>query len=145
MTLTPSRTTSDQKFKLYDFYHLAIGRKSKITQGDNMKKNGIIINKETVTYYKNGKIHREDGPAIEWRNGNRHWYLNDCLHRTDGPAIELVETEQRCTINKWSINGKFHREDGPAVEWGNGYKEWWYYGKKLTEDEFNQLQQNKQE
>lgn len=142
MTLTPSRTTIDQKFKLYDFYHLAIGRKNKITQGGNMKKNGIIINKETVTYYKNGKIHREDGPAIEWRNGNKHWCLNGCLHRTDGPAIELVETEQRCTINKWSINGYFHREDGPAVEWGNGYKEWWYYGKKLTEETFEDWKRN---
>ena len=36
-----------------------------------MKKNGIIINSETTTYYKNGKFHREDGPAIEWKNGNK--------------------------------------------------------------------------
>ena len=110
-----------------------------------MKKNGMVINSETTTYYKNGKIHREDGPAIEWRNGNTHWLLNDRLHRTDGPAIDLVETELECTVKKWSINGKYHREDGPAVEWGNGYKEWWIDGEKITEAEFNQLPQNKQE
>ncbi len=108
-------------------------------------KNGIITNSETTTYYKNGKVHREDGPAIEWKNGNKHWLLNDRLHRTDGPAIELLETELGCTVKKWSINGKYHREDGPAVEFGNGYKEWWIDGEKISEDEFNQLPQNKQE
>ena len=25
----------------------------------------------------NGKLHREDGPAIEWANGDKEWYLND--------------------------------------------------------------------
>ena len=24
----------------------------------------------------NGKLHREDGPAVEWANGRKHWYLN---------------------------------------------------------------------
>ena len=109
-----------------------------------MEKNGIIMNSETTTYYKNGKLHREDGPAIEWKNGNKDWLLNDRLHRTDEPAIELVETELG-TVKKWSINGKYHREDGPAVECGNGYKEWWIDGEKITEDELSQWQKNKQE
>jgi hypothetical protein len=107
-------------------------------------KNGIVTYPENTTYYKNNKIHREDGPAIEWRNGNMHWLFNDRLHRTDGPAIELVETELGCIVKKWSINGKYHREDGPAVEFGNGYKEWWIDGEKITEGEFNQRQQKKQ-
>ena len=25
----------------------------------------------------NGKLHREDGPAIEYANGYKSWYLND--------------------------------------------------------------------
>ena len=25
----------------------------------------------------NDKLHREDGPAIEWANGDKEWYLND--------------------------------------------------------------------
>ena len=29
------------------------------------------------TWYVNGKIHREDGPAIEYANGEKFWYLND--------------------------------------------------------------------
>ena len=36
----------------------------------------------------NGKLHREDGPAIEDSDGDKYWYLNDKLHREDGPAIE---------------------------------------------------------
>ena len=27
-------------------------------------------------WYLNGKLHREDGPAIEYTNGTKHWYLN---------------------------------------------------------------------
>jgi hypothetical protein len=27
-------------------------------------------------WYLNGKLHREDGPAIEWSGGNSWWYLN---------------------------------------------------------------------
>ena len=107
-----------------------------------MKQNGIITNSETTTYYKNGKIHREDGPAIEWINGNKHWLLSDRLHRTDGPAIDLVETELG-TVKKWSINGKYHREDGPAVEFGNGYKEWWMNGVQYSKEEFNQWLEKK--
>jgi len=30
----------------------------------------------TVRWYLNGKIHREDGPAIEYAGGSRYWYLN---------------------------------------------------------------------
>ena len=28
-------------------------------------------------WYLNGKVHREDGPAIEWADGSKDWYLND--------------------------------------------------------------------
>ena len=28
-------------------------------------------------YYLNGKLHREDGPAIEYANGTKRWYLYD--------------------------------------------------------------------
>jgi len=38
----------------------------------------------------NGKLHREDGPAVEYTDGSRLWYINGQLHRIDGPAIEWV-------------------------------------------------------
>jgi hypothetical protein len=39
-------------------------------------------------WYVNEKLHREDGPAIEERNGDKYWYINGRIHRKDGPAIE---------------------------------------------------------
>ena len=41
-------------------------------------------------WYLNSYLHREDGPAVEYKNGNKYWYLNDKLHRIDGPAVEYV-------------------------------------------------------
>ena len=46
---------------------------------------------ETKEWRLNGKIHREDGPAIEWANGHKSWYLNGNCHREDGPAIECPD------------------------------------------------------
>ena len=63
-------------------------------------------------YNEQGKLHREDGPAIKWWNGDKAW---------------------------WS-HGKLHREDGPAVEWANGDKEWYLNDKEYTEEEFALIQ-----
>ena len=27
-------------------------------------------------WYLDGKLHREDGPAVEWADGSKYWYLN---------------------------------------------------------------------
>ena len=83
-------------------------------------------------WYLNDKRHREDGPAIEWSNGAKEWRLNDKLHREDGPAIEYADDSK-----EWYLNGELHREDGPAIEDPDGYKSWYLNGKKLTEEEFN--------
>ena len=42
----------------------------------------------TKEWYLNGKLHREDGPAIEWASGGKSWYLNGKVHREDGPYFE---------------------------------------------------------
>jgi len=52
-------------------------------------------------WYLNGKIHREDGPAIEYANGTKEWYLNDKRHREDGPAVERADGSKF-----WYLNGK---------------------------------------
>lgn len=31
----------------------------------------------TIKYFLNGKLHREDGPAIEWSSGKKSWFLNN--------------------------------------------------------------------
>src|SRR6056300_236319 len=86
-------------------------------------------------YYKDRKMtirHREDGPAVEYADGDKAWYINGKLHREDGPAVEYATG-----YKAWYINGKLHREDGPAIESASGYKEWFINGKRLTEEAFN--------
>ena len=49
----------------------------------------------------NGKLYREDGPAVEWSDGTKEWWLNDKLHREDGPAIEFANGTKY-----WYLNNK---------------------------------------
>ena len=86
----------------------------------------------TQWFNLNGKRHREDGPAIEWANGDKSWWINGQRHREDGPAIEWANGDK-----EWCINDQLHREDGPAIECHNGDKWWYINGKELTEQEFN--------
>jgi hypothetical protein len=84
----------------------------------------------TKSWYLDNKLHREDGPAIEYSNGSKFWYLNGKRHREDGPAIEWSNGAK-----EWYLDGKLHREDGPAVEYSDGTKYWYLDGKELTEQE----------
>ena len=80
-------------------------------------------------WYQNGLLHRVDGPAVESPNGRREWYQNDLLHRLDGPAVDRPDGERA-----WVQNGLLHRLDGPAVVYANGTKEWWLNDVRHTED-----------
>ena len=68
-------------------------------------------------WYLNGKLHREDGPAIEYWDGSKYWFLNGERHREDGPAIESSDGS-----NRWHLNGteyteeQFNRKMSPTVE-----------------------------
>lgn len=35
----------------------------------------------TRQWFKKGKRHREDGPAVEWSNGDKHWFLRYVEYR----------------------------------------------------------------
>jgi hypothetical protein len=50
-------------------------------------------------WYLNGKLHREDGPAVEHPNGTKEWWLNDKLHREDGPAVERANGDKVWYLN----------------------------------------------
>lgn len=121
-------------------------------------KNGKHEEIDRVEWYRNGLLHREDGPAIDFRNNRQDWYLNGLRHRTDGPAIThadgtevwyfhgIKHRENGPTVqlhtgeNIWYLNGKKHREDGPAVETilnGAPHQEWWMNDQELTKEEFN--------
>ncbi len=83
----------------------------------------------TKRWYRDGKLHREDGPAIEYADGRKHWYRDGKLHREDGPAVEWATGDK-----EWYRDGKLHREDGPAVEWADGDKEWYRDGVFIREE-----------
>ena len=87
-------------------------------------------------YWKNedGKYNREDGPAIEYANGDKAWYSDGQLHREDGPAIEYANGDKT-----WYKNDVLHREDGPAKE-GTSFNisrknEYWINGVFINKDE----------
>ena len=65
----------------------------------------------TKEWVFNGKLHREDGPAVEYENGSKGWYLNGRCHREDGPAIEYPDGEKR-----WCLKGK-------EVSWKQVFKQ----------------------
>ena len=70
------------------------------------------------------KIKLED--RIEYRNEDGF------LHREDGPAVEYLNGDK-----SWWVNGKRHREDGPATQWSIGFDVWYLSDACfLTKEEF---------
>ena len=75
-----------------------------------MSKQYINTNSVGTFYYKDPEktlLHREDGPAIEYANGDNTWYLNGTPHRTDGPAYISNDGSK-----SWYVNGVFIFEIG---------------------------------
>ena len=72
-----------------------------------------VHDNRTEWYNKAYRLHRLDGPAVEWCDGTKTWYQN----------------------------GKYHRLDGPAYEGREGTKEWYIEGKEYSEEEFIKVTQ----
>lgn len=49
-----------------------------------------------------GKLHREDGPAVKFAGGGEQWYINGRLHRKDGPALTTDSG-----ITRWALHGDY--------------------------------------
>jgi hypothetical protein len=67
-------------------------------------------------------IHRDDGPAIEYLDGNKEYYKYGNRHSyNDVPSLDLGD------MKLWYHNGKLHRDnDKPAVEHENDSREWYF-------------------
>ncbi len=61
---------------------------------------------------------------VEYLNGTKKWFKNGLLHRLDGPAVEYANGTK-----EWFKNGKRHREDGPALKFSDSIKYWYLEGK----------------
>jgi hypothetical protein len=72
--------------------------------GVGIMRSGLHTSSEGTKYwFLNDKLHRTDGPAIEYATGDKLWYLNDQLHRTDGPAIEYADGDK-----VWYLNDQYY-------------------------------------
>ncbi len=53
--------------------------------------NKVNATNRAIKYYRNGKLHRTDGPAVIYESGKMKYYRNGKLHRTNGPAVEYKD------------------------------------------------------
>jgi len=76
-------------------------------------------------YHKIGILHRINGPAISYTNGNKEYLQFGKRHRVDGPALQWSDHKEY-----WEF-GELHRIDGPAIQ-DIDYTEYWEHGKKIS-------------
>jgi len=75
-----------------------------------MKTDRIVGVDGKISYWDYDKLHREDGPAVIYPNGDKIWCMNNQIHRLDGPAIERVGDEKQWWINGKQINCETQKE-----------------------------------
>lgn len=65
--------------------------------------NGRVDNPEiqASTWFQDGKMHRTDGPAMVFEDGDVEYWQNGELHRTDGPAIDYNG------LKEWYVRGRY--------------------------------------
>jgi hypothetical protein len=80
----------------------------------------IKINRTFYCIKGTAILHREDGPAVIWEDGQKEWFYKGARHRLDGPAV--IHSDR---TEEWWVNGRLHREDGPAIIYGDGDLEWY--------------------
>lgn len=54
-----------------------------------------------------GRPHREEGPALEFPDGEKYWFRHGVAHREDGPAWEGPDG----TARKHSLRGVITRQE----------------------------------
>ena len=95
---------------------------------DQQEKQVLCLNKKDMKTYKvtvtetatkwyneSSELHRENGPAIEWANGDKFYFVNGKLHRENGPAVKYVIG---------------------SIGFENGDKFYYINGEELTKQEF---------
>ena len=91
-------------------------------------KNGLVIQAPNDRlWYKNNKLHRINGPAIERENGYQAYYINGKCHRIDGPAITYASGRSLWFYdNIWYKEKKYHPFHLFRKQWkiSENYDEW---------------------
>ena len=71
---------------------------------------------------------------VEYYDGTKIWFKNGILHREDGPVKEYADGSK-----EYWFDDKRHRLDGPAIEHSNSINEYWIHGKKYNEKQYNKV------
>ena len=113
------------KFVLPDGYSIDFDTETKTAVIDKILVEPVKDDNEVVTVDSNGNYHSyDDQPAIIRDNGKtRFWYRNGVIHREDGPAVIWADGTQ-----DWMIDGLYHREDGAARIFPDGQESYAYGG-----------------
>lgn len=103
----------------------------------------VQIEDNTIAWFKSGKYHRINGPALQkWNLAGQlvytEWIIENKMHRTDGPALQSWDDTGQLASAGWYKEGKLHRTDDPAYqEWNDAGQltgETWYtMGKRHRE------------
>jgi hypothetical protein len=83
--------------------------------------------------YLNDKdeLHRIYGPALISKRFNLYkWYKDGKLHRVGGPALQHKDTFH------WYYEDKLHNLEGPAVIDPAGPFQYWIHGQRMSEKEY---------
>jgi hypothetical protein len=65
---------------------------------------------EIFHFNENNEIHREDGPAVEYSDGDKFWYKNSERHRENGPAVDYSNGDKKYWYNDEYIDVKTDKE-----------------------------------
>ncbi len=106
----------------------------------SMKTKRVVNNNGCVRWYKVSDdgahtLHREDGPAVFYKDGSECWMIDGVYHRDDGPA-RIYAISKDGWGYEWRCRGVLHRFSGPAVyDTLSEISERWYIkGRHITSE-----------
>ena len=71
----------------------------------------ITFSYGTKAWFLNGKLHREEGPAVERPDGTKEWYLNDEEVHPETLADLWLELEVFCWYDEANETLNFAEKD----------------------------------
>ena len=66
---------------------------------DSFEGKCYVKHPDSIRWYKNGRLHREDGPALIDVGETEYWFTNGILHRLDVPAVVYKTGNYQYWIN----------------------------------------------
>ena len=88
-----------------------------------------------IEWYKNGRLHSPDNntPAISFLGKYESYYKDGRVHRDNGPAIINYNSDGTIAKEEFYNDGYYHSNSGPSIKEEN-YEVYHHYGKRHRED-----------